>query len=451
MIVDIERLGINGEGITKILEGENKGKICFVDFALPNEKVDIDIIKSKNSYCNAELKQIITKSKDRVEPKCKYFGMCGGCDIQHLSKAKQLEFKRDKTKDTILKIAKENIVVDDVVRLNDYNYRNKMVFPIRNIQDKLVVGMFEKNSHNIVDIEYCCIASDAINKVLFLSKNYFERLSIKAYDEKTKKGLLKYLVVREVDNSVLVTIVMSKKIDLKDYYGILSDNFSRVGLSIIISDSDTNILSGKYVHLFGLTQLKLNEFGVEYSLDNRGFLQVNTKIKNAIYQELLEYINKDDVVIDAYSGAGLLTAIISKKCKYSLGIEINESASNCAKELIKDNDICNIEFCNADVKDVLNKYLQNYKNSVLVLDPPRSGCDSEILDIILGKHKENTLYKDLSDSRPKKIIYISCNPATLARDISRLKRDYSVHNVISFEMFPQTCHIENLIVLERKC
>lgn len=449
MIIDVERLGINGEGIAKISEGENKDKICFVDFTLPNEKVDVEITKSKSSYCNAKLNQLLTTSKDRVEPRCKYFGNCGGCDIQHLSKSKQIEFKRNKTKDTIFKIAKENVSIAEVVRLNDFNYRNKMVFPIRSIQNKLIIGMFEKNSHNIVDIDYCCISSTAINKVLLVSKNYFERLNIKAYNEKTKKGLLKYLVVREIDNSILITIVATKNLDLKEYYDILSINFKRVGLSIVISDSDIDILSGKYIQLYGLTQLNLNEFGIEYSLDNRGFLQVNTKVKNAIYQDLLEDIVQEDVVIDAYSGAGLLTAIISKKCKIAIGIEINKSASSSAKELIMANNIHNIEFCNADVKEVLGDYLQKYKNSVLILDPPRSGCECEVIDIILDT-KDNSLYKDLSDCRPRKIIYISCNPATLARDLGKLKRDYNIQKVISYEMFPQTCHIENLVILNIK-
>ena len=211
-----------------------------------------------------------------------------------------------------------------------------------------------------------------------------------------------------------------------------------VGLSLLVSDSEDEILSGDYYHLGGLKKLDFSEFGIKYSVDNRGFLQVNAHVKESLYNAVLHEISEDDNVIDAYSGAGLLSSIMSKKCNKVVGIEINESASNSAKNLAKHNNLENIEFVTGDVKKYIQKYLNNYKSCVVVLDPPRSGCDTHILENI-NQH-----------NNCKKIIYISCNPATLARDLMILKEKYHISKVLPLDMFPQCKHVETLVCLERE-
>ncbi|MGN0961506.1 MAG: class I SAM-dependent RNA methyltransferase, partial [Christensenellales bacterium] len=173
MKLRINRLGINGEGVGTLSEGEFKDKVCFVDGALPNENIEVLVINNKKNFCTCKLEKILEKSKYRVEPPCKYFGVCGGCDIQHMNKTLQLQMKRNNVKDTILKIAGINVNVNEVVRLNDFAYRNKMVFPYAFENSKSTLGMFAKNSHKIVDIDKCLLANDNINKFLKISKDFF--------------------------------------------------------------------------------------------------------------------------------------------------------------------------------------------------------------------------------------------------------------------------------------
>jgi 23S rRNA (uracil1939-C5)-methyltransferase len=312
-----------------------------------------------------------------------------------------------------------------------------MVYPIVNTGKSLKIGMFSRSSHSIVDIDKCLLCNNIINSVYSVSKEYFESSSkFKGYDFKKKIGDLKYLVIRVGNDKILVTIVAKKGVNLNDYWNVLNTNFNNIGLSLIISDSDDEIISGKYVHLFGLESLDLEEFGIKYSINNLGFMQVNDKIKFELYNRVLDEVNCQDTVIDCYSGAGLLSAIISKKCNKVIGIEINKSASNSAKNLAKTNNLNNIQFINGDVKDNIREVLNSNPSSIIVLDPPRSGCERLILEYI-------------NEKNVRKIIYISCNPATLARDISILKEKFEVSKVIPWDMFPQTKHVETLVILER--
>jgi len=437
MKLKILRLGINGEGVSKGENEEFLDKVCFVPFSLPNEVVDVDIVQNKKSYCLCKVNNIIESSDNRINPPCKYFGKCGGCDIQHMDKPLQQCFKRDKIRDAIIKISGEHVDVYETVGCNDFAYRNKMVYPIVNIEKRLKIGMFSASSHSIVDIDNCLLAKDVINRIYIVSKKYFESSDFIGYDFTKKKGDLKYLVVRVHANKALVTIVATKKVDLNKYYNILKENFeNNIGISLIISDSQNEIMSGKYTWLAGLKNLEIEEFGIKYQVDNRGFMQVNDEIKAKLYEQVLEEIRDRDHVIDCYSGAGLMSAIVSKKCKSVVGIEINESASKSAKALAKDNNLGNVYFLTGDVKKCIDNVLEESKD-VIILDPPRSGCERVVLEKIIS-------------NKIKKIIYISCDPATLARDIGILKYKYDIKKVIPWDMFPQTKHVETLCVLEHK-
>ena len=437
MKVKIERMGVNGEGICKIPEGVDEGKIAFVDFALPGEVVEIDIEKSKNKYCLAKLKNICEYSHERIEPPCPYFANCGGCDIQHLKNSAQINFKKKKVLDVIRKID-DKFDELDFCQKKQFGYRNKMVFPFLYENDKLKLGMFKKNSHEVVEIDKCLLTSENINKIMSISRDYFYN-NVKCF-VKNNKSLLKYLVVREYNNNFLVSIVCKQRIDLKGYYEVLSNNFENIGLSIVISNSEDEILSGEYNHLFGLKNINIEEFGIKYNIDIMSFLQVNNEIKREIYLKVLDFIESGDKVIDAYSGAGLLSGIISKKASYVIGIEINRFANIRANELVKLNSLTNLKNICADTGKVLKDLCKVMPNCVLVLDPARNGCGKEVLNF-LGVKNENL---------PKKIIYISCNLATLARDLETLKNNYEIVSASAFDMFVQSKHVETLIILERK-
>ena len=437
MKVKIDRLGINGEGICKISEGVDEGKIAFVDFALPEEVVEIDIEKSKSKYCLAKLKNILKISQERIEPPCPYFANCGGCDIQHLKNSAQITFKKKKVFDVIRKID-DKFDELDFCQKKQFGYRNKMVFPFSYENDNLKLGMFKKNSHEVVEIDKCLLTSENINKILRISRDYFYKNVNKFV--KNNKCLLKYLVTREYNNNFLVAIVCAQKIDLEDYFKVLSSNFENIGLSTIISNSEDEILSGEYNHLFGLKSINIEEFGIRYNIDIMSFLQINNEIKREIYSKVLDFIESGDRVIDAYSGAGLLSAIISKKASSVVGIEINRFANARANELTKINNITNLKNICADTGKVLKDWCKEMPNCVLVLDPARNGCGKEVLSF-LGENTENI---------PKKILYISCNLSTLARDLEVLKNNYKILNASAFDMFVQTKHIETLVCLQRQ-
>jgi len=437
MRVTIDRLGINGEGVFKIVDGELTGKVGFVDYVLPEEVVDIEIIKNKSKFCEAKIINVIQKSPHRIEPKCPYYYKCGGCDLQHMNKEIQLTFKRSKVIDTLRKIAKLNdCSIDQCVSINEFEYRNKMVFPFGVVNGIATLGMFRKNSHDIVKIDHCLLAKDEINHILTLSQDFFE--NSEQYSKYIQENILKYLVVRTYGNNNLITLVLSQKIKLDEYISYICKKIENIGVSIIVGDSDNEILSGKYNYLYGLEKLHIEEFGLKYNVDNRGFLQVNDDVKKFIYEKIISEINADDYVIDAYSGAGLLSSIIAKKAKHVVGIEINSSASKSARELAKINGLHNTKFYNSDVKNVISQCLSEYNHSVLILDPARSGCEDVVLE------------KILSSNLPKKIIYLSCNVATLSRDLLKLKRKYNIVEIIPYDMFPNTKHVETLVVLERK-
>lgn len=435
MDITIERLGINGEGVGKITTGEDSGKVIFVKGALPTEVVAVDNIKSNKNYCIGRVKKICKQSKYRKVPKCEYFSECGGCHLQHLEEIKQREYKKENVLSTIKKIS--GILVDDceIIYDNYYNYRNKMAFPVGIGENGGYIGMFVGESHKVIPIDRCLIASESINGLIPPINDYLSK-NTKGFDFIHNKGDVKYIVIRANDDSVLVTIVTTQKINVDVLREVLCKCEKNIGISTIISDNKEDILSGKYCHNLGIKNLQFDEFDISYKVNNRGFLQVNDKIKKLLYSKVLENIKTSDIVLDGYSGAGLLSAIISKKCKKVIGVEINSSACSSARELIKENNLNNIEYFEGDVKSYINK-CSDYGVNVVVLDPPRAGCDKNILDTI-------NLVNNVS-----KVVYISCNPATLARDLGVLKECFDIKQVTLFEMFPNTKHIETLVVLER--
>lgn len=436
MEIEIKDLGINGEGV-----GRMGDKVCFVDFALPSEVVDISVYKEKSKFFCAKVNKIIKKSGDRVEPKCPYFGICGGCDLQHLNAQKQEDFKKERINRELGELLFD-CKVDDVICDKPFGYRNKMVFDV--CGKPIKIGMLKRNSHSLVDIENCLLAKGAINDILNLSKNWFGASHFCGYDRKTRKGDIKHLVVRVYGEEALVTIVATKNLNLKGYFDYLTSglkelyNDIKIGLSIVVSDSETDILSGQYKHLLGLEYLTIFEFGIKYKINNLGFLQVNDILKEKMYEKVLGEIDSSKSVIDAYSGAGLMSAIVSRKAKNVVGIEVNKSASLSAENLAKDNDIRNIKYICARVEDAIGKVLESINNAIVILDPPRSGCEEAVCKKIL----ENC-------DKINKIIYISCNPSTLRRDLKILGEQYVLSNVTPFDLFSNTKHIETLAILTR--
>ena len=272
-----------------------------------------------------------------------------------------------------------------------------------------------------------------------ITKKYFDANS-KIYDDIKDKMKLKYLVVREMQGQIIVSIVCSAKYDFIEYYNILKSAYCNIGLSIVVNKSNDEILAGEYIPEYGNVIIKANEFGIDYDVDIMSFVQVNNEIKKELYSKILSFVNEDVVVIDAFSGAGLLSAIVAKKCKQVVGIEINKFASSNADKLVKRNNIVNLTNICGDANLVLKDICKKYNNSTLILDPARQGCGDGI----------NRFLSENVDFLPKQIVYVSCNLATLSRDLNFIKNNYSITYVCGYDMFPNTKHIETLVCLQRQ-
>lgn len=430
-VVDIIDYGSNGEGVAKI-----NGQVVFVPFALVGEKVEIIIVKVQKDFAFGKITNIIETSGTRVKAPCPYFSKCGGCQLQHMNYSAQLEFKKQFVENCINKYAKLNFDVENCVPSdNQYRYRNKFSFPIQEIDGVLCVGMYRVASHKFVKIDDCILQSQARN-IIDCFLDYANKFNLKAYNCERKLGL-RHLVCRIFDNNIYLTIVSAQKMQNLDYlYEKLTKIYNQVNISVNINVSSGNAILGDRNYVVYGDKLAISEYGLYYDVDNYSFMQVNDNVKHKLYDEILLNIETEDIVVDAYSGAGVLSAILAQKCKKVYGIEIVKSAVESANKLARVNNIKNLNNICGDCAVELPKLSQKLKNFSVVLDPPRKGCDKKVMDA-------------LNLSLPHKIIYISCNPATLARDLNELKTNYNIKRILPFDMFPQTANVETMVVLEK--
>ena len=403
---NVEKLDHEGRGVIR------QGKVTFVENALPNELVEIKILKEKKNYIEAESIKIENPSKDRCNPNCKYFNNCGGCNLLHMNYESTLNFKENKIKEIIAKFLKEDIKINKIIpTIEPFNYRNKATFHV-----KKQAGYYKKNSNEIINIDNCNLVDNSINKIL---KNIKEINLNNIYEIIIRKS--KY-----IDNSMII-IKVNKDINEKEIIGKLNG----IVTSIIIYQNK------KYKTIYGSNYIleQMNEFKFKISEDS--FFQVNTKTAITLYEKVVEYINvqENENILDLYCGTGTIGIFLSKKAKKVTGIEINASAINNAIENSKINNINNIEFiCKDSSKAVLE--LKEHFDKIIV-DPPRAGLD------------RNTI-KFLKESKAKKIVYVSCDPVTLARDLNLLKENYNIKEITPVDMFPYTHHVETVSLLEIK-
>ncbi len=434
--VEIVSYGSEGQGVARF-----DGFVIFVPMSLVGEVVKVHIIKVTKSYAIGKIIEIIKPSVNRVNPKCSIFGKCGGCTLQHLEYQKSLDMKKKIVEDAMVKIAdlKDANVNGVIFSDNEYGYRNKSAFPLFVNDNKLEICMFRTQSHNPVYVNKCEISSENINKCAKVFKEF-------ANNNFDKKDLysLRYLVIREVDNKLLVTIVSDKPIKNASrlYYNIQSELSlaeDALGLFWCKKSIDNNvILEGTIKHLLGIKNITTNILGINVEISPKSFFQVNFDVMVKIYSKVQENINNDDVVVDAYSGAGLMSALIAQKAGSVYGIEIVEEATKNANSLKIDNNIGNLININGDMNVELPKLLDKIKKiDTLVVDPPRKGMDTSVIETILRV-------------KPEKVIYVSCNPATLARDLKEFLNDYQVKEIQPFDMFPQTAHVETFVLLSKK-
>ena len=462
-----EAIGSGGEGIIR-----HEGVTFFVPACLPNEKVRFKALKIKGNVGYGKLEEVLTPAKERVRAKCPAFLRCGGCCLQHLDYSAQLIHKSKVVKDALRKIGGLDVDVPTAIASDlPYAYRNKLQMPIGvNAQGETVIGFYAERSHRIVEISSCAIHPQWAEKLIAVVKRYVAEKGVQGYDETKKTGLLRHIVAREIGGNFIFTLVAtSKKVPFLDYFvKLLSEEFSSFSLYVNVNDKETNVIFGECFHLVhGQGFFQAEEQGIRYEAGPVTFLQVNENVRGKLYQDALQTVvnGGDEVVVDAYSGGGLLTAMIAKKAKRAYGIELEEEASRCADALKEKNGLGNMTNICGYVEEKLFAVVEREKGEKLrlILDPPRAGIARSVL-------------KALLQSGIPKLTIISCNPATLARDLGiltgRLVENekgeliknpnfdaggkgntgdyYEIERIQPYDMFPQTKHVETLVCLFKK-
>lgn len=398
-MLKIEKLDHYGRGITKL-----DNKTIFVENALPDEIVEINIIKEKKKYSEANVSKYFQKANNRIEPNCPYYNSCGGCNIMHLSYKDQLKFKQNKIENIIKKYLNEQIKINNIVASDKIEfYRNKVTFQVRE-----KIGFYKEHTYDIINIDNCIISDKLINE----SIKYLKNLNLKEINKIIcRTGLDELMIIIETQN---------KNLDITPLKEIASSIYLKI--------------NNKYIHAYGNKNIyeKLENYKFKISPDS--FFQVNIDTCSKLYNKVKEYIGSNKNIIDLYCGTGTIGIFISKNNNV-IGIEINEYAIKDAEENKKINKIDNINFICGDSGKKLKQL--KFNPNIIIVDPPRSGLNKETINNILK-----------FDS--KEIIYISCDPMTFVRDLNILNKYYDIKEITPFDMFPNTYHIENIAYLVKK-
>ena len=440
--LQIDRLGTSGEGV-----GRYDNFTVFVPNALPGENVSVIIEEVKNSYARGRIKQILHESVDRVAPLCELYEECGGCQLQHLSYEAQLRAKRAQVVDALTHIGKlPQIPVMETLRAEEpWNYRNKMQFPIGRNSGKIVIGCFAQGSHRIINTENCHIQRAENNDLANAAREIAEQLHIPVYNEDTHKGVLRHIVGRVGRSNDLMAVIVTATKQLpraKEFVRMMRERLPNlVSVHQNIQTYRNNVIMGRDTQLLWGRPTIIDSLGrLNFHISPRSFFQVNTRQAERLYEQALSYadLHGTETVIDAYCGTGTITLFLAQKARKVYGIEIVQPAILDARKNARDNHVKNAEFIVGDATAVMPAlYKQGIRPDVVVVDPPRAGCTETVL-------------RTFANMKPQRIVYVSCNPATLARDLAILKElGYLAQEVQPVDLFPQTSHVECLTKVVR--
>ncbi len=438
LVLTIDGYGMDGEGVAHA-----DTYVIFVPFAMKGEQVRAKVTYVKKNLVFCELKEVLRPSKERVTYECNRFPRCGGCDLLHASYQEQLRIKKENVETLFRKNAGMDIAVDDVVPSpKQLAYRNKIQLPFGSVNGKTAVGFFRENSHKIVSITKCFLHGEWVEKLISVFLEYAEKYNIKAYEEGSRTGTLRHLVARFIDNKYCIVVVTNNcrlphADDLvKMLKEAIGEDFS---LYYSPKEEHNNVIMGKSVVPVKESPFIINVLGVEVSLNPFSFLQLNDDVRDLIYTAVADRIPDGSVVIDAYAGVGIIGATLAKRCARVDNIEIGPEATVDGDILAKENGLSDrITNINGDAAVILPKLLKdiNVKDQIyIILDPPRKGISPEVANALNGL------------DCPVKLFYISCNPATLTRDVKLLSEKYEIEKVTPYDMFPQTKHVETVVQL----
>ena len=472
--LEITDMGVDGKGI-----GHYDGMTFFVKDALIGDMIRARATKLKKNYGYARVEEVLTPSTFRVEPKCPHHRRCGGCQIQALSYEKQLEFKQEKVRGNLIRIGGFSAEEIDAKMLpivgmeSPFRYRNKAQFPVGyDKEGNLVTGFYAARTHSIIPVEDCLLGVEENAPILEAIKSWMLANGVSAYNEETGKGLLRHVLIRFgfTTKEIMVCLIINghKLPAQEELISRLSEMEGMTSISININTKNTNVILGDvteciwgqayitdYIHLRETNdsvvgteeEFELGDVAVAYRISPQSFYQVNPVQTEKLYSTALDYagLTGEEYVWDLYCGIGTISLFLAQKAKKVYGVEIVPQAIEDAKNNAKLNGIENAEFFVGKAEEVLPEFYENLKEGdamltpdVIVVDPPRKGCDTACLDTMLKM-------------QPKRIVYVSCDSATLARDLRILcDGGYEVKKVRAFDQFAHTGHVETVCLLSRK-
>lgn len=442
--LNIDDVGNNGEGI-----GHLRGYTFFVKGALPGEKIKARVMKQKKSYGYARLSEILTPSPNRVKPVCPAAGVCGGCTLQHLSYEEQLRHKEKKVRDCLTRIGGVDLSTVEWLPIlgmtegkeRPWHYRNKAQFPVRaDKKGQPVTGFFAGRSHSLIPVSSCPIQHPVMNEAAECVIEFMREFDILPYEEETHTGLVRHIYVRRGHHTGEVMVCLIINGDSLPYSDRLVERLLKIeGMASIlfnVNKERTNVILGSRIYLlWGKRYIEDRIGDIHYRISPESFYQVNPAQTKRLYETVLLFadLKGEEKVWDLYCGIGTISLFLARYASHVFGVEIVPEAVENARENAKQNGIDNVSFVCGAAEDVD----AGQDVDVIVVDPPRKGCDTALLDTMVKM-------------QPEKIVYVSCEPATLARDLKYLgERGYAVRKARACDMFPQGGHVEGVCLLSR--
>ncbi|MFN7251512.1 MAG: 23S rRNA (uracil(1939)-C(5))-methyltransferase RlmD [Anaerobacillus sp.] len=445
-LITIKRLGINGEGV-----GYYKRQVVFVPGALPGEEVFVTVTDTKEKFSEAKIKRIRLKSKDRIEPPCPVYDKCGGCQLQHLDYQAQLREKQDIVRQAFERhtnLAGDKLPLQETIGMdNPWSYRNKSQLQVGHDQHEVIAGLYGMNSHQLIDISECAVQHPATNKVTQTMKAILQELKIPIYHEKKRKGVVRTIVTRvgfSTGDVQLVLITATKELPHKEQ--IIEEIKKRLPevKSVLqnINGRRTSLIFGdETIHLHGEEVIQEALGDLQFELSARAFFQLNPIQTVKLYDEVKKaaQLTGTEKLVDAYCGVGSIGLWLAPYVQELRGMDVIPESIEDARRNAEKHGFSHAQFEEGKAEEILPKWLkQGWKPDVFVVDPPRTGCDRKLLDTIIKV-------------KPKRIIYVSCNPSTLAKDVDVLmKAGFKLQNLQPVDMFPHTSHVECCVLLEKK-
>ncbi|ANK36883.1 hypothetical protein AOB58_81 [Staphylococcus sp. AntiMn-1] len=444
---------IEGKVIDLTHEGHGVVKLdrypIFVPNALINETIEFKVIKVKKNFAIGKLLEIKKESEERVEPPCVYYHKCGGCQLQHMTYQAQLNMKKEQVVNLFHRKAdfKDTIIHDTIGMDNPWFYRNKSQVPVgKNNENKVITGFYRQRSHDIIDMDECLIQDNMHQDVLNQLKLWFNELNISIYNERKKQGLMRHVVIRTGHHSrelMVVFVTNGKKFKQSD---VLTEKLVAAFPEIVsvkhnVNDTHSNVIMGETSYtLYGKDEIQDTLSDVTFKISDQSFYQINSIQTEKLYQRAIEYaeLKGEETILDTYCGIGTIGLYMAPKAQHVYGVEIVPEAIADAKQNATLNQFENTTFVCGKAEEVILKWkAQGIKPDVVMLDPPRKGCDETFLETLL-------------ELNPRKIVYISCNPSTQQRDAQQLAQRYKLTQITPVDMFPHTTHVETVAQFERR-